>query len=236
MHRELGVVGSYISPFVRKVLGAFFLKGIPYRIDPIVPFFGSDEFTHISPLRRIPVLLDGDLAICDSGVICEYLDEGWPEPGLLPRAPADRARARWICEYADSRLCDLLIWSLFDVRVIRPAVFGEGVDETKIERTLREELPPVLDYLERIAPEYGYLFGAIGVADLAIAAPFRNAAFARFRLDAARWPQLAAYVARVLDHDALASLRPFEELSLRTPPPLARDALTAAGAPVSAST
>ena len=31
------------------------LKGIAYQIDPIVPFFGNDRFTEISPLRRIPV-------------------------------------------------------------------------------------------------------------------------------------------------------------------------------------
>jgi glutathione S-transferase len=230
------VVGSYLSPFARKVLGALHLKGIDYRIDPIVPFFGSDEFTRISPLRRIPVLIDGDVAICDSSVICEYLDEKWPEPALLPRAPAERARARWIQEYADSRLCDLLIWSLFDARVIRPAVFGEPVDEAAVESTLREALPPVLDHLEGLVPERGFLFGEIGLADLSLAAPFRNAAFACFAPDAARWPRLASFVARVLAHDALARLHPFEELSLRTPPPRAREALAAAGAPIAPTT
>ena len=35
------VVGNYLSPYVRKVLVVLHLKGIPYEIDPIVPFFGE---------------------------------------------------------------------------------------------------------------------------------------------------------------------------------------------------
>ncbi|MFU1924319.1 glutathione S-transferase N-terminal domain-containing protein, partial [Klebsiella pneumoniae] len=34
------IIGSYLSPYVRKVLVLLELKGIAYRIDPIVPFFG----------------------------------------------------------------------------------------------------------------------------------------------------------------------------------------------------
>ena len=35
------------------------LKGVPYEIDPIVPFLGDDRFSKLSPVRRIPVLIDG---------------------------------------------------------------------------------------------------------------------------------------------------------------------------------
>lgn len=37
------LIGSYLSPYVRKLLGALHLEGIAYEIDPIVPFFGGDE-------------------------------------------------------------------------------------------------------------------------------------------------------------------------------------------------
>ncbi len=235
MTASLTVIGSYISPYVRKVLGALHLKRIAYEIDPIVPFFGNQEFSRLSPLRRIPVLIDRDTALCDSSVICEYLDEKWPEPPLLPQGPERRARARWLEEYADSRLGEVLIWGLFQQRVIRPAIWREAEDEAIVQQMLRVELPQVLDFLERELPAEGFLFGSPGSADFALAAPFRNAAFARFEIDAARWPRSAAYVARVLDCDALARLRPFEELSLRTPPQDARAALAAAGAPISAA-
>ncbi|WP_204336700.1 glutathione S-transferase family protein, partial [Proteus mirabilis] len=68
-------------------------KGVDYELDPIVPFYGTDAFTRVSPLRRIPVLIDGELVLNDSTVIAEYVDERWPEPPLMPRSPADRARA-----------------------------------------------------------------------------------------------------------------------------------------------
>jgi len=230
------IIGSFISPYVRKVLAALHLKGIGYEIDPIVPFFGNDEFSRLSPLRRIPVLIDGDVTLCDSTVICEYLEERTPEPLLLPRSAADRARSRWLEEFADTRLGDVLIWSLFNQRVIRRGVWGEATDEAVVQRALGEDIPQCLDYLERELPARGFLFGAIGTADLALAAPFRNAAFARFDIDAARWPTAAGFVARVLAHDAVARLRPFEEASLRVPPPRVREALAALGAPISART
>ena len=84
MTEPLTIIGNYLSPYVRKVLLCLELKGIPYRIDPIAPFVGDDAFGRLSPLRRIPVLLDGDLRIWDSIAICEYASElaggaGWPE-------------------------------------------------------------------------------------------------------------------------------------------------------------
>jgi glutathione S-transferase len=236
MSERVVVIGSYVSPYVRKVLGALHLKGIAYQIDPIVPFFGGDEFSRLSPLRRIPVLLDGDVALCDSTVICEYLEERTPEPALLPRGVVERARSRWLEEYADSRLGDVLIWGLFNQRVIRRGVWGEATDEAVVQKTLAEDVPQCLDTLEREVPAGGFLFGELGIADLALAAPFRNAGFARFAIDASRWPRSAAYVERVLGHDALARLRPFEEASLRVPPPRVRDALAALGAPIHART
>ena len=64
----------------------------------------------------------------------------------------------------------------------------------------------------------------------------RNAAFARFQVDPARWPATARFVDRVLAQDCLAKLQPFEALMLRTPIPQQRAALAAAGAPVCAET
>ena len=70
------IVGSFVSPYVRKVLACMNLKQIAYEVDPITPFYGNDEFERLSPLRRIPVLVDGDFSISDSSVICAYLGSG----------------------------------------------------------------------------------------------------------------------------------------------------------------
>ena len=76
------IIGSFVSPYVRKVLACLELKGLGYQVDPITPFYGNDEFERLSPLRRIPVLIDGDVTLCDSTVICAYLEEAYPATPL----------------------------------------------------------------------------------------------------------------------------------------------------------
>jgi glutathione S-transferase len=226
------IIGSYVSPYVRKVLACLALKELAYEIDPITPFFGDEAFERLSPLRRIPVLIDGDLALCDSSVICAYLDEAYPGRPLLPPNVKDRARARWLEEYADTRLGDVFIWGLFYQRVVRPIVWGEPGDQARVEKTLAEDLPRELDYLEGQLPADGWLFDEIGVADIAVATFFRNGAYAGFEVDAGRWPRTAAFVARSLAHKLFADLFPFEQTQLSTTPQGRRQALLAAGAPL----
>jgi glutathione S-transferase len=234
MGSRVRVVGSYLSPYVRKVLACLDLKGLAYEIDPIVPFLGDDRFTQLSPLRRVPVLIDDRVTLADSSVICQYLEDRYPTPALYPQDVADRARARWLEEYADSRMGDVFIWGLFNHAVIEPAVWGTPRDLVEIQRVVSQDIPPVLDYLESQLPVEGFLFGEPGVADISVAVFLRNAAFARYKVDATRWPRTAGFVDRVLALECLAKLQPFEAVMLRTPIPEQRAALAAAGAPVSA--
>lgn len=227
------IIGSYLSPYVRKVLVALNLKGVPFEIDPIVPFLGNDDFGRLSPLRRVPVYCDPQITLCDSTVICEYLQDSRPDGHpLYPRDVRARAEARWLEEFADTRMGEVFIWRLFNERSIRRAVWGEASDPTVIARTLEVDVPEVLAQLEARMPASGFLFGMIGVADIAIAAMFRNAALVRFEIDAARWPRTARLVDEALAHPAFASLRAFEDLSARTPIAGQRAALQAAGAPL----
>ena len=228
------IIGSFVSPYVRKVLACLNLKQVPYEVDPITPFFGNDEFGRLSPLRRIPVLIDGDFSVSDSTVICAYLDEAYPGHALLPVSPKDRARARWLEEFADSRLGDLFIWGLFYPKVVHPLVWGEPGDAQRIASTLAE-LPATLDYLEGELPDSGFLFGEIGIADIAIASFFRNGTYAGFEPDADRWPRTAAFVARTLGHASIASLLPFEDVQRSVQIKQRRQALIEAGAPLTSA-
>ena len=230
------IIGSYISPYVRKVLVCLHLKGVAYEIDPIIPFMGDERFSTLSPLRRIPVLIDDRVTLCDSSVICQYLEDRHPAPALYPSDAADRARARWLEEFADTRMGDVFIWRLFNQLVIRPFVWGEPTDDAVVTKTLAEDIPQVLDYLESLAPAEGYFFGALSIADVAVATFFRNAAFARYQIDAARWPRTAALVERTLASPGFQAVRPFEEKMIRTPIAAHRAALAAIGAPLTAET
>ena len=230
MSRPLTVIGSFVSPYVRKVLACLNLKGLEFEVDPITPFYGNDEFRRLSPLCRIPVLIDGDFSASDSSVICAYLDEAYPGHPLLPPDPKDRARARWLEEYADTRLGDLFIWNLFYQKVVHPLVWGEPGDQARIDQALNEGIPAALDYLERELPADGFLFDDIGVADISIASFFRNGAYAGFTVDAARWPRTAGFVERTLAHPGIAELLPFEDVQRSADIKGRRQALLEAGA------
>jgi glutathione S-transferase len=235
MAEPVRIIGSFLSPYVRKVLVVLHEKNVPYLLDPIVPFYGDDRFAAASPLRRVPVYIDDRVTLCDSSVICQYLEEAHPSPALYPADIADRARARWLEEFADTRMGDVFIWKLFNQVAIGPAVWGKPTDKAVVDKTLNEEIPAVLDYLETLAPDSGFLFGgALGIGDISIAAFFRNAAFCRYAVDAARWPKTAQLIERIFATNSFARLVPFEKLCLKTPIASQRKALAEAGAPLTA--
>jgi glutathione S-transferase len=236
MTQPLAIIGSYVSPYVRKVLACMNLKGLAYEVDPITPFFGNDEFRRLSPLCRIPVLVDGSFSVSDSSVICAYLDEVYLGHALFPADPKDRARARWFEEFADTRLGELFIWSLFYQKVVHPLVWGEPGDEKRIRKVLDEDIPAALDYLEQELPAEGFLFGDIGVADISIASFFRNGAYAGFEVDSARWPHTAGFVERTLAHPCIAGLLPLENVQRNADIKGRRQALLDAGARLTETT
>jgi len=231
----LRIIGNHVSPYARKVFLALDHKGIDYEIDPIVPFFGGDEFTRLNPLRRIPVLIDGDLVIPDSTVICEYLDDRYPEKPLYPADPAERARARWLEEFADSRLGDVMIWKLFFQRNVKPRVWKQETDEDLVAAVITRDLPEIMDWLEPQAPVGGFVFDDLSMIDLTFASFFRNAALAGWTPDAVRWPRTAAWIDHVFATPLFARSVTVEQIMLTTRGAEQRAALEAAGLKVAES-
>ena len=117
---------------------------------------------------------------------------------------------------------------------MRPLVWQEPGDEDRIRKALDEDIPAAMDYLEGELPAEGFLFGEIGLADIAIASFFRNGAYAGFEPDAARWPRTAAFVERSLAHPCIAALLPFENVQRSANIKGRRQALLDAGAPLTA--
>ena len=230
------VIGSYISPYVRKVLVCLESKRIEYEIDPIAPFVGNAEFERLSPLKRVPVLIDGDLVLTDSSVICQYLEDKFPTPSLYPGDIATRAKARWLEEYADTRLADGLIWRLFYEVSIKKRTTGQPADDAVVQRAREVEIPAALDYLEAQVPATGFIFNEPSIADISIACYFRTAGFVGYAVDAARWPRVTALLERAWALPAFRTLARFEDCTLRVPLAQQRDALRAAGAPLTAET
>ena len=80
--------GSNISPFVRKVRVALAYKGIEYDNTQQNPFGAPPKYRAKSPLSKIPCWEEGELILPDSSVILSYLEHRYPDPPLVPTAPA----------------------------------------------------------------------------------------------------------------------------------------------------
>jgi glutathione S-transferase len=204
------VYGVVLSPFVRKVLAVCSIKGLEHELDPVMPGSTEPSYLLISPLGKVPAFEDGDLAVCDSSVICEYLEEKYPQTPVMPSSPEDRARARWLEEYGDSKLVESLAPFFFE-RMVKPMLGMGEADEEKLARLAAEEIPACLAYVESVVPEQGFLFGDIGTVDIAIAGPFVNGAYGGFVLDASAFPRTAAYIERVKTHPAIVPLLAAEQ-------------------------
>ena len=231
---KVKIIGGCASPYVRKVLAALAWKGIAYEIDPIVPFYGDDAFSKINPLRRIPVYSDDQVTLCDSSVIVQYLEDRWPEKPLFPAPIAERARARWLEEYADTRIGDVFIWKLFYDAVIAPGVFGASRNPEKRAEVLAKDFPEVMDYLEGQIGDSGYLCGALSAADISAAVHFPNVVWARVEPDWSRWPKTGAWLKRVNAETVLGELAGKAVQLLKLPPPMHREKMIELGFDVSA--
>jgi glutathione S-transferase len=200
------VYGSSISPFVRKVLAFGAEKGLALEHKPLP--LGSDDpgFCAASPFRKIPAFSDGDFSICDSTAIITYLEAVQPDPALIPAEPKARARTIWYEEFADTILAGAG-GRIFFNRVVAPRFLGRPGDDAAAAKAEREELPPILDYLETVAPaDGGFLVGdTITLADISVASPFVNLGHLGIAPDPERHPRTAAYVAAILSRPSFAT-------------------------------
>jgi glutathione S-transferase len=117
-----------LSPYVQKVKIALGEKGVAFesRMPDILAGSDAEQFLRINPRLEVPTLVDGDHAIFDSTIILEYVEERWPEPALLPAAPAERARARMIEEVCDTYY-EAINWAIMEIRAFGRAT-GESAD------------------------------------------------------------------------------------------------------------
>jgi len=76
---------------VRLVLAA---KGVVYDLVTVNPRSPPEDLLDLNPYNSVPTLVDRDLVLYDTSVVCEYLDERYPHPPLMPVDPLSRARLR----------------------------------------------------------------------------------------------------------------------------------------------
>lgn len=198
------VYGSSMSPFVRKVLAFAAEKGIEVENKPLGLGVQDPEFREASPFGKIPGFRDGDFAISDSSAIVAYLDAIKPEPNLIPAEPKARARTIWWEEFADTIFASCGTKMFFN-RIVAPMFLKREGDEAVAKAAECDELPPLLDHIEKSIPESGFLVeNRLTLADIAVASPFANLKHLRVAIDPERYPKLSAYVERILGRPSFA--------------------------------
>lgn len=196
--------GSSLSPFVRKVLAFAAEKGVELETKPIGVGSDDAQFRAASPFGKMPALRDveRDFAISDSSAIIAYLDALHPEPNLIPTEAKARARVIWFEEFADTILfgCGR---TMFFNRIVGPRFMGLEGDAAAADKAEREELPPILDYLEIVIPDSLFLVeDRLTLADIAVASPFVNLRHLAIDYAAGR-PRLGAYIEAMHARDSL---------------------------------
>lgn len=168
----------------------------------------TPEFRDLNPLSVVPVLEDGDLRLTQSLAIIEYLDEVQPEPPLLPRHPAERARVRAL---ALTVACE--IHPLNNLRVLgylsRELGLG-GEAKTSWYRHWVELGLQALESEVARSPSGGFCHGAApGLADCCLIPQLFNAR--RFDCELSPYPRLLAIEERCASLSAFRDAAPQEQ-------------------------
>ncbi|WP_374575432.1 maleylacetoacetate isomerase [Phenylobacterium sp.] len=181
------------------------LKGIAYDYVS-VPSLAPGEYRRINPQGLMPALeVDGQV-IAQSGAILAYLEEGWPEPPLLPADPIVRGQARAFAQHIAAEMHALTV-----NRVRRFLAEELAVDEAGVERWLRHWMTEGFTALEAALAQrpadWPFCFSETpGWADLHLVPQLRNGR--RFGCDLSPYPLLLAVEARCAALDAFIRARP----------------------------
>ncbi|KAL1192677.1 Glutathione S-transferase U3 [Cardamine amara subsp. amara] len=108
------LIGSWASPFSRRVEMALKLKGVPYD------YLDEDYLVHKSPLllqlnpiyKKVPVFVHNDKILPESHLILEYIDQTWTNNPILPQDPYGKAMARFWAKFVDEQVAPITFKSL----------------------------------------------------------------------------------------------------------------------------
>ncbi len=129
------------------------------------------SFLQLNPAGEVPVLLEADgTSIAGAGVIAEYLDEAYPEPGLLGRTPLDRAETRRLVNWFEVKFQREVTRNLVDEKIMK-RFLGQGGPEASAIRAGLANVHYHLDYIAWLSERRRWLAGdGFSLADITAAA------------------------------------------------------------------
>ena len=126
--------GFHISNYFCKARIAILEKGVPFELDPTCRPSQKEDFLARTPMGKVPFIeLDGGAQLAESQVICEYLEDAYPQKPLYPRDPLERARVRELITFMELHV------ELVARRLYGQVFFGQPADE-EVKQAVEKDL------------------------------------------------------------------------------------------------
>ena len=160
-----------LSPYSRKVRLVMAEKRLPFELRVEKVWDRQPDYLELNPACTVPTLVeDNGLVIPDSRVICEYLEEAYPETSLLSKVMPERVETRrlvaWFDEKFHSEVTRHLLWE----KTMKQAL-KIGPPDANALRAGYANLKQHLVYIGWLAEHRRWLAGAnLSLADFAAAA------------------------------------------------------------------
>ena len=136
------------SPNCQRVKVVLAEKNLSYEIVPVDLRKQEQkklEYLNLNPYGKVPVLIDDSTVLYESLIINEYLNEKYPDPPLMPKDPAGKAKARILIDYGmthfDSAYQKLRIELMKDPKEqSQPVIDGAKNDLRKLLQRFEDEI------------------------------------------------------------------------------------------------
>ena len=197
------LIGSYTSPFVRKISVILLEKGITFEFVNEQPYNAINGVAHYNPLGKVPALVTDDGEVWyDSPIIAEYIDLLGIAPAMLPADPKAALKIRQIEALADG----IMDAALVSVREQARPVAQQSETELLHQR---EKINRGLDTLESYINEGALRVDEMNLATIAIACAI---SYLNFRRVSPGWcvdrPQLVKMVENLFQRESFARTEP----------------------------
>jgi maleylacetoacetate isomerase len=185
------------------------LKGLGYEHIPVNLLKGEEgetAYRELNPQGLVPTLVDEGKVLTQSLAICEYLEECYPEPSLLPGDASDRARIRSL---ALAVACD--IHPLNNLRLLKYLVTELGASEEQklawYQHWINEGFEAIEAMLNDSDKTAAFCHGNTPtLADLCLVPQLYNAR--RFEVDLTPFPNIVRINENCLELDAFLNAKP----------------------------
>ncbi len=160
-----------LSPYARKVRLVLAEKRLPFELQLEKVWQRRPEYLELNPACQVPTLVDEDgTVVPDSGVICEYLEEAYPDaPALMPKGLPERIEVRRLHRWFDVKFGAEVTSNLLGEKFMK-RLLGRGNPDATALRAGYASLRHHLEYIGWLAETRRWLAGdELSLADFAAA-------------------------------------------------------------------